>query len=99
MIDPILHAKDTFHRIIQQQGRLLHAAGWTREILFEGTTDAKQIVDVESIPGVVAAHMAGWRIDVVLPDRVEMVRGGDRMAKLKTGVFVGGAEFLRMVGE
>jgi hypothetical protein len=89
------YARKVFSGIIKRHGRDLHAAGWTREALFEGATTDSQILCPSDIPGIVAACMGGWWVSLVTEDRVELSNGTDFMAKLRSGVMVAGDELAR----
>ncbi|MBF0283965.1 MAG: hypothetical protein HQL51_05850 [Magnetococcales bacterium] len=85
------HARRTFEAFHQDHGAALRAAGWDRAALFGGC-DPERLETVDSLPGVLAALMAGDVLEAITPWRlIFRDRAGERTAWRRGGGWIGGA--------
>lgn len=81
-----------FDTLKKQHGKNLHAAGWTRDVVFGGM-DPTTCQKVGDIPGVIGLLMAGGRLVAIHPDRLDLeFPDGTPFIKIKGSVMIGGTE-------
>ncbi|MEO5334102.1 MAG: hypothetical protein H7839_18985 [Magnetococcus sp. YQC-5] len=89
---------EAFNSLRDQHGHALVAAGWHRDVVFDGL-DPTHCETAGDVPGVIGLLMAGGRLVKIHPDRLDLeFPDGEPFSKIRGGCLLGGKvldDFLR----
>ncbi len=81
-----------FATLKKQHGAALYAAGWKREMVFDGL-DPTRCEKAGDVPTMIRILMAGGRLVAIHPDRLDLEEAdGTTFSKIKGNVMIGGSE-------
>ncbi|MEO5349791.1 MAG: hypothetical protein H7836_09105 [Magnetococcus sp. YQC-3] len=82
--------EEAFNSLRDQHGHALVAAGWHRDVVFDGL-DPTRCETAGDVPGVIGLLMAGGRLVKIHPDRLDLeFPDGELFSKIRGGCFLGG---------
>ena len=81
---------EAFNSLRDQHGHSLVAAGWHRDVVFDGL-DPTQCEKAGDVPGVIGLLMAGGKLVQIHPDRLDLeFPNGEPFSKIRGGCLLGG---------